>query len=713
MLGRFAFFAVVALVGAHLAGSARAQDSDPVQPRRVPTLSDRLQQLRQDLLGDPNGQRRAPPDNSTSPDRRAVGRSVTGSPKLATPQADALSPPTPPNPPIAVSQQMQVQSARRAQAGSGANSADSEAVDEEASDESADQSEARPTPQQTPAVARRLREEESSEEKKEPQQTLREDHRVARSQPLPVQPKALRDADSTKPPRTRAHNHGLASGVLFTTESPVLSVEVSGPRKVLIGREAPFSVAIRNAGPAANNVVVSVHIPSYAEVASVEPTSGTAQASAPGERREPLEWKINRLEAKSTETLNIKLVPRKSTPLDLAVSWTFAPEASQTLVEVQEPKLVMGISGPEEVLYGQSKIYKLTVSNPGNGDTENVTVGLLPIGRAAENPISHRLGTLRAGESRSIDIELTARQAGAITIKAQAFADGGLRVEAAEQVLVRRANLRLEVEAPKVKYAGTVGTYHIKVVNAGNATAENVQLSAMLPPDAKYLSSNSGGKLEEQQGKINWTVGTLQPGGQRVFETQCSLSAPGENRTQFVAVADGDLSAAMTSSTRVEALADLKLEVRDPQGPIAVGEDALYEVHIRNRGTKAADQIDLAVCFSEGLEAVAVEGGQHEITPGQVLFKPIASIGAGETAVLRVRARADRAGNHRFRAEVICQSLHTKLAAEEATQFYGEEKPVVADRLPPSEPVPTPRETPLESDAGEPAPIQPASDASE
>ena len=70
---------------------------------------------------------------------------------------------------------------------------------------------------------------------------------------------------------------------------------------------------------------------------------------------------------------------------------------------------------------------------------------------------------------------------------------------------------------------------------------------------------------------------------------QCSLSAPGENRTQFVAMADGDLSTAATSTTHVEALADLKLELRDPQGPIAVGDDTVYEVHVKNRGTKPAE----------------------------------------------------------------------------------------------------------------------------
>ena len=174
-----------------------------------------------------------------------------------------------------------------------------------------------------------------------------------------------------KKPRTRRRRHEAPeqtarpsadlTGVLFTTQSPVLSVEATGPRKVLIGKEAQFVVKIRNTGAAANNVVVTVNIPDYVEVISAQATAGTVPTRTGGRTTsEPLEWKINRLEAKSGETLNLKLVPRKSTPLDLAVHWTFTPEASQTLVEVQEPKLVMTISGPEEVMYGQSKIYKLT-----------------------------------------------------------------------------------------------------------------------------------------------------------------------------------------------------------------------------------------------------------------------------------------------------------------------------------------------------------------
>jgi hypothetical protein len=199
--------------------------------------------------------------------------------------------------------------------------------------------------------------------------------------------------------------------------------------------------------------------------------------------------------------------------------------------------------------------------------------------------------------------------------------------------------------------------------------------------ESKFVSANNGGRHEAEQAKVVWSAGTLQPGADRQFEMQCTLQAPGENRLQVVAMGERDLSGSAMAATRVEAMADLKLEVRDPQGPMPVGEDAVYEVVVRNRGTKAAEGVELVVFFSEGLEATAVQGGSHDIGRGQVMFKPISSIAAGSETVMRIHAKADRGGNHVFRAEVVCKSLKTKLAAEETTHFYGDDAaPAVASR---------------------------------
>src|SRR5262249_37428358 len=126
------------------------------------------------------------------------------------------------------------------------------------------------------------------------------------------------------------------------------------------------------------------------------------------------------------------------------------------------------------------------------------------------------------------------------------------------------------------------------------------------------------------------------------------------------------------TATNVEALADLKLEVVDPQGPSAVGEEIVYEVHIRNRGTKAAENVDVAGFFSNGIEPVNAQGAGNQISPGQIVFKPIAVIGPLSEVVLRIKARADQPGNHVFRTEVSCPSVGAKLASEETTLFYGD-----------------------------------------
>ncbi len=461
--------------------------------------------------------------------------------------------------------------------------------------------------------------------------------------------------------------------VLTSSRSPMINVEATGPTKIAMGKEAVFTVKIRNTGDiAAKNAVVSVQIPAFVEIRGMQPTAGAVHAPEAG-HGERHEWRMDRLEAHGRETLVLKLIPRKSLPIELAVNWTCLPESLQAVVEVQEPKLAMTLSGPNEVLYGQSKVYKLTLSNPGNGEAEKVTLALSPIGRGTEKAAKQHIGTLGPGETKSIEVELTAREAGELTIKATATAEGGLHAEASESVLVRRADLQVAVEAPKVKFAGTPGTFRVRVSNPGDATAEHVQISAALPAEAKFVSSSTGGKLSSDQRTVTWTLSTLPAGMEKQLDVKCVLLAAGENQMQVSTTADGDLTAASAAGTRVEALADLKLEIRDPQGPIPIGEDTVYEVVIRNRGTKAAEKVDLVVYFSEGMEATRAEGAAHEITPGQVMFQPLATLPAGSETVYKIHARADRAGNHVFRAEATCPPLAVKLAGEQTTRFYAED----------------------------------------
>ena len=91
-----------------------------------------------------------------------------------------------------------------------------------------------------------------------------------------------------------------------------------------------------------------------------------------------------------------------------------------------------------------------------------------------------------------------------------------------------------------------------------------------------------------------------------------------------------------------------------------------YEVVIRNRGSKSADNVQVAAYFSDGIEPMQVLGQRHQIETGKVTLEPIVRLGPGEQIVARIVARASKPGNHVFRAEVQCPSLETEaLRAED------------------------------------------------
>ncbi|HEY5310947.1 MAG TPA: CARDB domain-containing protein [Pirellulales bacterium] len=486
-----------------------------------------------------------------------------------------------------------------------------------------------------------------------------------------------------------------ADRVLITRKSPNISIETTGPRRITVGKAATYTVTVSNVGDvAASDVVVYVSLPDWAEVAGAQASSGSTGTSAE-KSAEGYQWRVSSLAAHSRQELSLRIIPRKSQPLDLAVRWTCSPSSSQATVEVDEPKLEMAISGPTDVIYGEHQLYKLTISNPGTGDADAVTIQLEPINPNEGTTATHRMGKLPAGSSKTVEIELTARQAGHISIKADAAADGDLKASAIQNVLVRRAGLQVSITGPKLHYAGSPAAYEIRVKNPGDATAQNVSIVATVPPEVTLASASGNGQVEAGQNRVVWPVDEIAAGSETSVSFKCLMRGTGSNRIEATASAD-DLKESALVSTQVMALADLVLEVTDTPGPIPVGQETTFDVQVRNRGSNSAEQIELVAYFSDGFEPTTVEGGKYEMGAGTVLFKPIGSLAAGAETSFKIKARANTAGNHRIRVELQCKTLGTRLTREDSTLFYGE------DGTLPSGPAAANPATPSEEDGPQP-----------
>lgn len=474
-------------------------------------------------------------------------------------------------------------------------------------------------------------------------------------------------------PSAAAPSVESSDDLLLTQAMPVLVSKVSGPRTIVVGRQATYRVLLANRGDTgAERVVTRVTVPEWAEVTSVDTAAGVVDRTDSLADDGTLVWRAERLDAGQVVKLDIRLVARSGRPIELGVTHTHKPVDGRTLVEVQEPKLALSLVGPDEVLYGKPQLFRLTLANPGTGPAEQVTLYLTPPGGDAEGRRSHDFGTIAAGEQRSVEIELTAREAGQLAVAASAVADGGVTDEVTKEVFCRKAELVVDWRGPADRYAGASAVYYFRVRNPGTAVAPDVELSVELP--AGFEVAENAETPRPNAGRLTYRVGSLRPGDDRYFELRGVMRQAGPNQiTLRAAASDETRSERLTATTEVVALADLKLDVSDPKGPVATGEEIAYDIRVTNRGSNEARDVRVLGLFSHGIEPHHAEGTESAINDGRVAFATIDRLAAGEERVLTIHARAYEAGTHLFRAEVLCRDLDIKLAAEETTRFFNDE----------------------------------------
>ncbi len=458
------------------------------------------------------------------------------------------------------------------------------------------------------------------------------------------------------------------TAVSVSGRSPALRVDVAGPQGITVGKPAGYLITVVNEGDtSAGDVQLRLSLPGFVSVAASQATSGEAGLAADPAGGSRLIWSLPGVAARGHESLRLDLVASEGQAFELSVEWAFKPAAIKAAIAVKQAQLQLSLAGPADMIFGEEKTFTLVAANPGTGDAENVVVNLSS-GENRRQQID--VGTLAAGQRKELTVQIVASQAGEMEIHAVAAADGGLSADAAGKVIVRKAELAVVVEGPELKFAGTEATYQLTIQNTGDAAAENVQLAAMLPVAARYVSGING--ATPAGSTLKWKLASLPAGSQKSFELRLVLNGAGPNRIGVQAQAPAAGTASGEIETLVEAAADLKLNVNDPSGPLATSELATYEIQVMNRGSDAARQVKIVMQFGDGIEPVAFEGAEGKIVPGQVVCQPLGELGAGEQVTMRVKARADRGGNHQFRIEVTASEAETRLVSEGTTRFFAE-----------------------------------------
>ncbi len=451
-------------------------------------------------------------------------------------------------------------------------------------------------------------------------------------------------------------------------QTPSLSIEKTAPDEVQVGREATFQILVRNVGQvAANEIIVSDRVPQGARLVATNPQTTTTDGM--------IVWRLGALLPGGEAEVTYTIVPEVEGELGSVAQVVFAAQASARTMSTR-PVVKLDVEMRPSVLIGESVAVVIMLRNEGTGPArgvvveEDVPAGLThPAGRELENTI----GVLGPGESRRIELALTAAKAGATMNVVRVRDDGDLQLVQETPIEVVAPQLEIGVAGPALRYLERQATHEIAVQNPGTAAAQNVELVAFLPRGLKFVSATKLGQYSPQQHAVLWHLEQLPPDKSGVVQLVTLPVVEGEQKLRVESRGALDISAVKEHSVRVESVAELFFSIADTADPIEVGAETTYAIEVTNQGTKADTNIVLAAALPDELEPVGAEGPTDGVVQGkQVQFAPLAQLGPREKAVFRIRARGALSGDSRLLVQVRSDQAPKPVSKEESTKVYAD-----------------------------------------
>ena len=452
-------------------------------------------------------------------------------------------------------------------------------------------------------------------------------------------------------------------------QAPQVAVEKRGPREVQVGKFARYEILVRNVSSVtAHDVELFDTVPQGTSLVSTTPPA------APGAEGE-LTWQLGSLEPGEQARVLVEVLPTDEGEVGSVASVRFAAKASVRSLATR-PALAIAIEQPAAMRIGGEIPVVITVSNPGTGRATGVVLeGVLPEGLAhrAGRELEFDIGSLKPGESRSIDLVLATTGPGMHRMDVGVRADGQLEEREAVVVEVTAPTLELTAELPSRRYLQRPATCVLSMANSGTAAARSVELAAQLPPGLKFVSANNAGYYDEKNHRVLWQLEELPPAEIGSVEMVVMPIALGSQQVVAAARSPDGLADQVAHVLEVEGVAALTFSVVDSEDPIEVDGVTEYVIRVGNQGTKPAADVSVTATMLGDMQPVEASGPvDYRIENLTVAFAPLARLAPSEEVVFRVQARGRRAGDQRVQVQVTGADQQTPVTKEEVTRVYAD-----------------------------------------
>ncbi len=487
------------------------------------------------------------------------------------------------------------------------------------------------------------------------------------------QPKAARPAPrpaASGPCRDYTPDIGpdmSASGMAFPTGdrySSAIMVHQVMPREVRSGADYAYEYHVTNLTNATlQNVVLTAEGANNLSVTSASP-AGSKSSSG-------IFWSLGDLGACETRIIKVNATSADVGLASNCVSVSYNNLLCATL-NVVDPALRVSKTATKQALVCDTVVLKYEVCNTGTGVATNVRVrDTLPRGLTTtdgKSVIDVPVGSLAAGECRTLTFNAKAASTGEFSSKASAVADGLTASSAATTTTITKPVLAITADCPEERFIGRSIAFEFGVKNTGDAASANTTVVSMLPSGTEFVKASAGGTNDN--GRIVWNLGSLAADANKTVTMTVKPAGPGNYTAS--ATATGACAVAVTDrcSTPVVGRPAILLEVVDTD-LIEVGSGETYTITVTNQGTAPGTNIIIVAEIPGEQQYVSSTGATNGTLRGNTLtFAPLASLAPKAVATWKVNIKALKAGDIRFLVRMNSDQLTSPVQETEATNQY-------------------------------------------
>jgi uncharacterized repeat protein (TIGR01451 family) len=387
-----------------------------------------------------------------------------------------------------------------------------------------------------------------------------------------------------------------------------------------------------------------------------------------------LAWRLGTLRSKESRSVRVRGSLTKAGASTSCASVEYDACLCAT-IEAVSPALSLSETSPTQQIRCDPIRLEYVVSNTGTGTARNVRiVDDLPEGWTTLDGMRQvvlTVGDLASRQSKALTASVKSAHAGRFEHAAKALADGGMEVVAAGSTTVlHEPMLTLVASAPEKAVAGRAVQYEFTVTNDSNGPARDVVVRDTMPAGAQNVRPSEGGIVSGNL--VTWTIGSLEAKASRKLSLSLTPNGTGSVKNSVMAEAYCATAATTTSTTQIEGLPALLLELIDTPDPVELGGQVTYTITVTNQGFAPDFDISMVCEIEEQGEFVSAAGATPATHSGRkVTFAPVAQLNPKDKAEWKVVVKALAEGDTRFKITLRSKDKRERpILEEEATTFY-------------------------------------------